>query len=475
MCIRDSPTTIRPVSDAFLKEFIQAARSGEEKWATALSQADPKTLLMQDCSYFRKAVGISDPAAEMKHKQPGSDDNWACGSVSLFQLHDDGKLHPIAICIDYKGSMADSVTIFNKRMLPTDSTDGEKEDWPWRYAKTCAQVSDWLRHEIAVHLTESHFVEEAIIVATNRTIPMDHIVYRVLSPHWYKTLSLNAAARATLVPQVVADLIGFTPDQAFSFIRHAYDTFDFQRHYVPNDLQDRGFPSDEGSLNDSRYRNYPFAKNTLLLWGVLRTYVKSMLELHYDANDPKAVANDKYIRNWCNEVQTAGHMSSFPTIETLDQLIDAVTMCIHIAAPFHTAVNYLQNFYQSFVVAKPPMLCAPLPKTLDELRAYREPDLVRALPINRQREWLLASQVPWLLSFKVESDRSLLNYALSQYNVYKKKEGEREVRVRDISETFYRDLCVLAKRFYYNSVGQDKGAIPYMVLDPSHTAVSILI
>ena len=471
-----NPTTIRPVSDSFFEEFVDAAKAGGyDKWTEALTRANRASLLMQDCSYFRKAAGVSDPAEEIHHKQPGNDENWVCCAVSLFQLHEDGKLHPVAICIDYKDSMAKSVTIFNKRMLPTDSTAGEKEDWPWRYAKTCAQVSDWLRHELAVHLTESHLIEEAIIVAANRTIPMEHIVYKLLSPHWYKTLSLNAAARASLVPQVIVELIGFSPDQAFNFIRHSFENFDFPGHYVPNDLKDRGFPTDSESFEHPRYKNYPYAQNVLLMWNVLRRYVKAMLELHYDMDDPQAVANDRYIQDWCAEVQTHGHVKTFPTIKTLDQLIDAVTMCIHIASPYHTAVNYLQNFYQSFVPAKPPMLCAPQPSSLKALRTYCEPDLAAALPLNRQREWLLAAQVPWLLSFRVESDRSLLNYALSQYHVYRRKTGKREMAVRDVSEAFYLDLCALARRFYYNSVGQDEGAIPYMVLDPNQTAVSILI
>lgn len=471
-----NPATIRPLSDSFFAEFVEAAKAGGyDKWADVLTKAPRESLLMQDCSYFREAAGVSDPAAELHCTQPGNDENWACGAVSLFQLHEDGKLHPVAICIDYKESMDKSVTIFNKRMLPSDPTDGEKEDWPWRYAKTCAQVSDWLRHELGIHLTDSHLIEEAIIVAANRTIPMEHIVYKILSPHWYKTLSLNAAARASLVPQVIVELIGFTPDQAFHFIRHSFENFDFQGHYVPNDLKDRGFPTDSESFNHPRYRNYPFGKNMLLMWDVLRRYVKSILEQYYDEDGPQSVANDSYIRDWCAEVQTHGHVKTFPTITTLDELVDAVTMCIHIAAPFHTAVNYLQNFYQSFVPAKPPMLCLPQPTTLDALRGYAEPDLASALPIGRQREWLLAAQVPWLLSFRVESDRSLINYALSQYHVYRWRTSKRDVAVRDASEAFYLDLCALAKRFYYNSVGQSEGAIPYMVMDPNQTAVSILI
>ncbi|KAL2166310.1 hypothetical protein VTG60DRAFT_2942 [Thermothelomyces hinnuleus] len=469
-----NPTTITRASPSWIAKFKKAAEiGGYSRWVSALSKADPASLFVQDGSYLRKAIGVSDPEAVVQYKPAGADDNWAVGSVSLFQLHEDGKLHPIAICIDYKGSMEKSVTIFNRRMAPSDPSSSEKEDWPWRYAKTAAQVTDWMRHELAVHLTLSHFVEEAIIVATNRTIPMTHAVYKILSPHWYKTLSLNAGARVTLIPQIISDLVGISLDQCYSYIHHAYDTYDFVKSYVPNDLERRGFPNTLEGLEHPRYKNYPYAKNILALWCTLRTYVKSKLLLSFPTD--ASVAADKPIQDWVREVKTAAFMPSFPEIKTIDQLVDAVTMCIHIASPFHSAVNYLQNFYQAFVIAKPPSLCHPPPRTLEQLRSYKEPDLVAALPINRQRQWLLAAQVPWLLSFQVEADRSLLNYAASQWNVYKYKTSPAEQAVREASRKLYSDLQALQKKFFYNSAAMDQGSIPYMVLDPGFTAVSILI
>ncbi|KAL2162900.1 hypothetical protein VTH06DRAFT_6736 [Thermothelomyces fergusii] len=469
-----NPTTITRATPAWIAEFTAAARAGKyDEWAAVLAKSDPKSFFVQDGSYFRKAVGVSDPTRVLHHKEPSSDECWTVGAVSLFQLHDDGKLHPVAICIDYRESLDKSVTIFNKRMSPRDSTSGEKEDWPWRYAKTCAQVTDWMRHELAVHLTLSHFLEEAIIVATNRSLPMDHPVYRLLYPHWYKTLSLNAAARSTLVPQVIVEIVGLSPDQCYRFINNAYDTYDFVGSYVPNDLKRRGFPNTQLGLSHLRYKNYPYAKNALSLWTSIRAYVKAMLHISFPSDT--CVVADENIQQWVNEARTAAHIPSFPEIKTLDALVDAVTMCIFIASPFHTAVNYLQNFYQAFVIAKPPALCSPPPTTLEELLKYKEHDLIAALPINRQRQWLLAAQVPWLLSFKVEPDRSLFNYAASQWYIYKYKRGEDEVRVKRASERLYSDLQQMQKTFFRNSLAMDKGSIPYMVLDPGLTAVSILI
>lgn len=96
-------------------------------------------------------------------------------------------------------------------------------------------------------------------------------------------------------------------------------------------------------------------------------------------------------------------------------------MCIHIASPQHTAVNYLQNFYMSFVVAKPSAVFKAPPQTVSQLLSYTETNLVDALPIKRQREWLLSAQLPWLLSFRVVEEHNLLNYAASLFRLYREK------------------------------------------------------
>ena len=82
--------------------------------------------------------------------------------------------------------------------------------------------------------------EEATIVSANRQLPPEHPVFRILRPHWQKTLALNGAARITLVPKVILNIVGFDKDQATSFIRDEYSSFDFENSYVPKDLRRRG-------------------------------------------------------------------------------------------------------------------------------------------------------------------------------------------------------------------------------------------
>jgi len=236
-----NPTTITQASTEWIRAFKDAAtKQGSHVASDIIADAGSNALFVQDCSYFRKAIGVGE-ADMLISKNPDADDRYGCASVALFELHQNGKLHPLAIVIDWKGTMENSVVIFNKRLQPHDPfyaepLEVEKNDWSWRYAKTCAQTSDWVRHEVAIHLVHTHLVEEVIIVAANRSFPSEHPVFRLLEPHWLRTLSLNAAARATLVPDIVIDLVGISKPQAMAFINDAFTTFDFCGKYIPNDL-----------------------------------------------------------------------------------------------------------------------------------------------------------------------------------------------------------------------------------------------
>lgn len=499
-----NPTTIETAPADKVKAYVDEATKQElQGMKDILSEG--KDILIQDYSYFREATGLSYDETfvnEVKERdqrmQPivgkPSAYRHACASIIIFQLHSDGRLHPLAITLDYRGpegsdksvfSLDKSITIFNRRLTPDDKGDiDEKDDWAWRYSKTCAQTADWARHEIAVHLVDTHLVEEAIVVATNRTIPEEHILYEILSPHWFRTLALNSAARTMLVPAVINRISGLGPDRVTKLVDWSYKNFNFQEKYIPNDLKKRGFnPEAVPDDTPDKYRNYPYATDMYLLWGVIRDFVNSVLATKYKSDQD--IHDDPYIGPWCTEIQEKGQLKTFPTITTVDQLVDAVTMCIHIASPQHTAVNYLQDYYYSFVPSKPPALCTPLPKDLQALQTYTEKDLTDALPIGTEgakwKDWLLAAQMPELLSYKVESRYNLITYAKSLYNVNKNRtafdENEKfdTEAIKEAAAVFYSRLrdCELAFRFV--SANQTEGTIPYPVLEPELTAVSILI
>jgi hypothetical protein len=488
-----NPATIEVASADWIVKFKNAAAASPEM-TKMIDSADNGFLFVQDCSYFRAAVGANSKAPMMVKGDDG-EDRYATATVTLFHLQPNGKLHPLAIVIDYRGSMEDSVVIFNKRLeaaLESPKTkdplakDPQETDWPWRFAKTCHMSADWIRHEATVHLTNTHLVEEVVIVAAHRTLPKDHLVYRCLQPHWLKTLALNAGARSTLVPNAINRVIGIKPGQTFAFIRDAYQRFNWTENYVPRDLERRGFKE---IMQNDRFNNYAYGKTIILMWIALHKFVFSFL--HNGGQGPCStdakVASDKYLQDWCDEMRSheGGQMKSFPAkFSTVNELVDAVTMCIHLASPQHTAVNYLQEYYQSFVVNKPPAICHALPKTIDELLAYKEKDLMNSLPINRPQEWLLASHMTHLLNSPVAAGQDLPNYAVSLYHLTGPKDegGSGELALQQAARELVEDL----ESFVGPQTGagifddiakavDDKVMPPYRVLYPDVTAVSILI
>ena len=502
-----NPATLTKASQLWIDRFVSAAEdAGNVAMVKVLKEAQKlKELYVQDYSDFRTSTGVAwNRAFEARDpwRWGKRETRYGCAPVCLFRLYLGGvvtlvgKLHPLSIVLDYRERpltsgtpprhMSNSVVTFNKRLDPLDSTVNQRKDWPWRYAKTCVQSADWTRHEVAVHLVHTHFIEEAAIVAAHRSFGInkktkqEHHIYRLLKPHWLKTLSLNAAARSTLVPQVVVPLVGMTAEQLMKFAADAYENFKFTP--VPEDLRARGFIPEH--LDHEAYKNCAYARNINTLWGILHQFVSTYL----DATMPQyrnhlAVEQDKDIQHWCWEMTNSkgGGLKHFPKkITTREQLVNMLTMCIHIASPQHTAVNYLQEFYQVFVINKPPALYTPIPTSLEDWSEIHEKAFTDALPIHVPRAWLLASHIPHLLNMTVASEQNLINYAHSLY-ISHKPPGENDPvtaedqAIMDAAKGLWLGLVVFAKTVLDYSSKMDPECTKYEVLKPDVTAVSILI
>jgi hypothetical protein len=470
-----NPNTISQASPAWLDVFTQAAKTqSKQAVLNLLSSAGAKAFYILDYTGLRAAAGLG-PTDPITSTAPGHPVKFGVQSVALFYLNPQGKIHPLAIIIDWQGSLANSPCIlFNKRVLPTDPTSTEAADWPWRYAKTCVQVCDWAHHELVVHLLDTHFVEEMIVVGAHRSFPSDHIVFRLLKEHWTTTLSINALARSTLVPKVIVPLAPVSEDQVYTVLANSYKGFDFTGLYVPKDLENRGFPVAELDTNP-KYHNYGYARDIHRMWDTLRKFVASVLTdptYYGGAGGDAKVAADPYIKAFSAEMQSpdGAKMTTFPTVSTVNQLIDMVTMCIHIAAPQHTAINYLQQYYMTWVPNKPSALYTPPPATMTALQAITEQDLLNALPVRVEfnDDWLLMAQVPYLLSPDVEESVSLPTFA-------RQAAADTDKVIAKAGKTLKSDLDGLTAAFT-NIAGQiDDKTKAYEVLYPKSTAKSIVI
>lgn len=111
---------------------------------------------------------------------------------------------------------------------------------------------------------------------------------------------------------------------------------------------------------------------------------------------------------------------------------------------------------------------------------------MNSLPINRPQEWLLASHLVHLLNFRVAEDQNILNYAVSLYHLSAPGTGSGEAHIQGAAKALVDDLIELGDTkdsdgnvvpgvFSRISEALDNKELPYDVLQPADTAVSILI
>ena len=262
--------------------------------------------------------------------------------VALFK-YDGAALHAVAILVDRAPTTAPQV-IYNDG---TNST-------AWRYAKMAVRVADWNIHELGSHLTLAHIVNEVACVATYSSLPQHHPIFQLLLPHFFRTLPLNSNARSALVPVFIASkLSALNTAQAFAFCASIYNNWDFQGHYVPADLARRDVASLPASV-------YPFATTAKAVWATVHDYVDKVLA-HLTALDAgKSLLNDFYLKRWIAKMHDT--TPGFPeTLATIPELADALTMIIYTPTHQHSAVNYFQRKYMTYLPSSPGYLKTPPP------------------------------------------------------------------------------------------------------------------
>jgi arachidonate 15-lipoxygenase len=265
----------------------------------------------------------------------------------LYRNHHN-RLAPLAIMLRQCGVVAPSMVFYPNH-----------PHWVWLYCKIIVGNSDANYHEVLTHLSYTHELMETLIVAANKTLPPDHSVLKLLTPHFHRTLFINNGARGTLIssdPKASFSFNQFTSlgvDGAMKLANSCFSSYSFIKHaHFLNNLTIRGMH--KKSLIDRYY----FADYGLSIWNAIHDYVVESLGVLY-GND--LVADDVHLQQFAKVCFVEAKICDFPAIESMDDLVETVTTIIWIASAQHSAVNFNQYENYAFPPNHPLMLKLPMP------------------------------------------------------------------------------------------------------------------
>lgn len=225
----------------------------------------------------------------------------------------------------------------------------------WTIAKLAVNVCDTLHHQLIAHLCRTHLVVEPFILATMRQLAPEHPVRKLLRPHMEGTAAINESAAKTLVQKdgPVDRILAGDLSAGVRLVSEFMRNVSFNGSMPDKELETRGMMHDTLKM--------PYRDDALQHWDALNEWVLSYLSLFYTS--PDAIADDKELQNWADEVvdPSRGMVVDFGNngdgvIRDVKYLARAVSYIIFASSVQHAAVN----FPQSSIMLYPPAVAGHL-------------------------------------------------------------------------------------------------------------------
>lgn len=224
------------------------------------------------------------------------------------------------------------------------------DGYAWMMAKNMVQVADMNHHELVAHLSHTHLMMEAFVMATHRQLALTHPINLLLSPHFEGTAFINWAAQEYLVAKgnFVDQLLAGTIESSREVSVKALQDFNFNEQLLPKRIRSRGV--------DASNLHFPYRDDALQIWSAIHTWVEDYINLYYPKNED--IRQDTELQAWAREIHSeqGGRIKGFGDdgkgeILTRAYLADAVTMIIFTASAQHAAVNFPQRTIMSYTPA----------------------------------------------------------------------------------------------------------------------------
>ncbi|XP_043714893.1 linoleate 9S-lipoxygenase 6-like [Telopea speciosissima] len=299
-------------------------------------------------------------------------------SRTILFLRKEGTLKPVAIELSLPGPKEGEVT--SRVFLPASIG---AEAALWHLAKTHVVANDSGYHQLISHWLKTHAIIEPFIIATRRQLSVMHPVHRLLDPHFKDTMHINALARSILINSGgVLEKTMFPAKISMELSSALYKEWNFRNQALPIDLLERNLAlEDEDSPSGVRilFEDYPYGSDGLEIWTAVKTWVKDYCLVYYNSDD--AVLSDVEIQAWWLEIRKTGHGDKhnedwWYKMDTIPDLVEALTTLIWIASAFHASVNFGQYGYAGYPPNRP-TLCRrfiPLEGTSEFSEFLKDPE-----------------------------------------------------------------------------------------------------
>lgn len=322
-----------------------------------------QTALENQCLYILEYPLLDDILNSEVEDQLG---RYIQSPICLLYLDGQKDLIPIAIQVQYESEDRKSKT--NRIITP-------KTRQEWLAAKIAVSNADATYQGIISHLLYTHLIIEPFAVSTYRKLSPDHIIYQLLTPHYFNTFAINNMARSTFLGRGgffdVTGSLGYTGsnkllDRGYNGYLDKIQPLQFYQLALPYSLESRGVLD---------LPNYYYRDDALLLWNALKKYITEVINIKYKTDDD--VINDKQIQNWKQEIITVGNIKGLlppeknNELNTIQDLIEVVTNIIFTATAQHAAVNFTQYDYAGWIPNNPFALYQPFqdsPTTIDPIQ-----------------------------------------------------------------------------------------------------------
>lgn len=247
--------------------------------------------------------------------------------------------------------------------------DADKNNYKWAIAKTVFNNAAGNNSEFIQHLGYAHLLAEAFGIAMVRTLPDEHPLNVLLTPHLEATMFANNMAQSGMNKppdmNLIAAEISATIGDALAWTSDAVRGVDVNDWLLPKQFKRQG--TDDPEV----LPHYPYRDDSLRIWDAICAWITAYLDIYYPTDND--VVQDYELANWVGECERAARLSGIGDngrIKTREQLIDTVTLIVYQASAHHALTNFPLSKIELYAPALPLAIYRPPPT--DKRKAKRQ-------------------------------------------------------------------------------------------------------